>query len=108
MKLRQAAISFATAAVLSAPAFAQNVYVVPVPAQDNVVSPNPPTVVVVPPVASPDSSTVVIMDSRPRDILVESGGMTPRERADMAGTQDDVTGVITAPGYHGPRSSKGQ
>ena len=107
MKLRHVAISLAAAATLSVPAFAQDVVVVPVPPPDAVV-PNTSTVIVVPPTATPDPPSVVILDSRQRDIVTESGGMTPRERADTAGTQDLATGTLTAPGYQGPRSTKGQ
>lgn len=108
MKLRHLAVSLAAAATLSIPAFAQDVVVVPVTPPDAVIPPNTSTVVVVPPTATPESPSVIILDSRQRDIVTEPGGMTPRERADTAGTLDPATGTLTAPGYQGPRSTKGQ
>ena len=109
MKLRHVAISLAAAAAFATPALAQDVVVVPVVPPDAVVlPPDTSTVVVVPPIATPDASTAIVIDSRQRDILTEPGGMTARERADTAGTQDPVTGTLTAPGYQGPRSTKGQ
>lgn len=107
MKLRQIAVSFAAAAALSAPALAQNIVVVPVPPPDAVAPGTPTVVVVTPPAATPDTP-VVIYDTRQRGWVTDSGGMTEQERADTAGSADPVTGVITAPGYQGPRSTKGQ
>lgn len=107
MKLRKLATSLAAAAALSAPVFAHDVVVVPVTPPDAVMTPEAPVVVVTPPAATTEAGTVVIFERR-RDSLTEPGGMTPRERADTAGQRDPATGTITAPGYQGPRSTKGQ
>ena len=34
--------------------------------------------------------------------------MTEHERRNAAGQRDSVTGIVTAPGYMGPRDAKGQ
>jgi hypothetical protein len=109
MKLRYLASSIAAVAALSAgPALAQDVGTYPpAPIPDSVVVVDPPAVVVItPPTADPLASQADV--ARQRDILTEPGGMTPQERIDTAGQVDPATGTITAPGYHGPRSSKGQ
>ena len=126
MKLRQIALSIATASALAAaaPSFGQSDVgtspsaLPPLSEPSTSITTTPPTasppdVVIVTPgtvTTTPDVVTApgYVYDSNRTAIVTEQGGMTPQERRDTAGTADRATGAVTAPGYMGPHDSKGQ
>ena len=119
MKLRHIALSIAAASAIGAAAtsYAQSDAATSPPAA-------PPDSISPYTLPSPQSSTTVIVvpDAAPSPdltynsrtglpngtVVTEPGGMTPQERRDTAGTEDRATGQVTAPGYMGPRDSRGQ
>jgi len=110
MNARKLALSLAAASALAAalPAMAQDVVIV---APEPVYSVPAPGAVVV---TTPEGTTVtreVYVDQYGRrfertDMLTNE--MTEQERRDAAGQRDYATGIVTAPGYMGPRDAKGQ
>lgn len=120
MNLRQIALSIAAASAIgaAAPSFAQSDAATYPPATP----PDSISPYTLPPSTGSSSTVIVVPDAAPSPdltynsrtglpngtIVTEPGGMTPQERRDTAGTADRTTGQITAPGYMGPRDSRGQ
>lgn len=123
MNLRQLALSIAVASAIgaAAPSFAQSdTATYPSASPPDSVSPytlpstpdSSTTVIVVPDSSVAPANPDLTYNSRTGlpngTIITEPGGMTPQERRDTEGTADRTTGQITAPGYMGPRDSRGQ
>ena len=109
MNARKLALSLAAASAFAValPTSAQDVVIVAPAPQPVYPAPLPGSAVVV---TTPEGAVVrqyhYLDDTNRR--LDGIGGMTAHERNNAAGQQDYVTGVITAPGYMGPRDAKGQ
>ena len=123
MKLRLIALSIAAASAMAAAAtsYAQSTYTVTRPDGTTTTYVAPPATVITNPdggatVVAPGSTVVSpgytynaqegVVNGY---IVTEPGGMNPQERAAATpDSTDRATGQITAPGYMGPRDSKGQ
>ena len=113
MKIRHALMSLGVASALAAaPAFAQTTIVVDPAVR---VDPGAPVVVLTPDntyVVTPDhtmSGMHYEIDSYGRRIVVDDNyGSVPRSRSTFDSSVDSVTGVVTTPGYMGPRDATGQ
>jgi len=110
-------ISFATA-LLSAPALAQDVRSYP-PASEPVApygapSPSVPPeriIILIPDNTLPQDvpvGTHLETDRYGQQILVDDAYLPPHQRRAPDSSVDSVTGLVTAPGYMGPRDATGQ
>lgn len=107
-----ASISFATA-LLSAPVLAQDVRTYP-PAPEPVVpysapSAPPERIIILIPENAQDVpvGTHIETDRYGQRIIVDDAYLPPHQRTPNSGV-DSVTGVVTTPGYMGPRDATGQ
>jgi len=111
MNARKLAVSLAAASALAAalPSMAQDVVIVAPEPVYSVPVPSTGLVVTSPETTVTRETTYIDQYGRRFEVTeMLTNEMTEQERRDAAGQRDYATGIITAPGYMGPRDAKGQ